>query len=346
MILRRILELFAIPLLILAATHCSMLNPEENEEEGPYLPEYDPIARPAYWDPVWHPSGAFIGFNHVPLTGIHFPWGDKAPGEYEFDWVSRGFWLINADGTNMRRILPSTLQCPAWSPDGEWISFVIDAQIFKMRFIGAEFDTTSLTQLTFEGLNYFPSWSSDGEWIVYDSNFESPSGRQFIWKMRADGNQKDRIGYSASGSTREPNWSLVGQKITFVHFCGGGTYYPEIFTMDIAGTNWERLTSNDVDDESPAYSPDGHRIAYVSRIIPEYPQLWIMNMDRTGQLRLTSEGIDSAYGRPFTWNPASGEIVYTVYRWDEWTAENGVLWIINTQSGKKRQLTFNIIPGR
>lgn len=85
---------------------------------GPPCPSI--VSSPAYNNPIWHPGGEFIGFNHTPLRKITFPYeGCPHLGHNEFDYDSTGFWLINSDGTNMRRIFPYTLQNPAWSPDGE-----------------------------------------------------------------------------------------------------------------------------------------------------------------------------------------------------------------------------------
>ena len=139
------------------------------------------IPEPPYNSPVWHPNGQFIGFNHTPLRNIIYP--NPCNPEQEFAADSTGFWLINSDGTNMRRIFPYTLQNPTWSPDGEWIAFVSGAQILKMRFTGTVFDTTTLIQLTTSGNSYFPAWSPDGQWIVYDRSLADGSGSAGVWIM-------------------------------------------------------------------------------------------------------------------------------------------------------------------
>ena len=144
------------------------------------------IAAPSpYGEPVWHPSGGFIGFNYMPLIRITYPYGEHCQGEYEWKWDSSGYWLIKPDGTNMRRVFPYGLEMVSWSPDGEWIAFGAGAQIYKMRFTGTTFDTTTLTQLTFEGRNFLPAWSpnpgggASEQWIAYDNTicgnaFEPP----------------------------------------------------------------------------------------------------------------------------------------------------------------------------
>jgi TolB protein len=300
------------------------------------------VSSPAYNSPVWHPGGEFIGFNHTPLRKITFPYeGCPHLGRNEFDYDSTGFWLINSDGTNMRRIFPYTLQNPAWSPDGEWIAFSAPSgsehHIFKMKFTGETFDTTTLVQLTSEGRNFFPTWSPDGEWIAFDSNINSPNGMHFIWKMKTDdGSQKIRIAYEPTiGEIRQPNWSPDGKQLVHHRYIGIGT--PEIFTMNILGTNIVRLTYDDNFDSYSEYSPDGLTIAYASDRT-SFAYIFIMDSNGTNRRQLIDDGAD----RAFTWSPDGNNIVYTKFRYDEWSYENGVLWIINIITGGKRQLTFNI----
>jgi len=69
-------------------------------------------------------------------------------------------------------------------------------------------------------------------------------------------------------------------------------------------------------------------------------------MDSTGNnnRQLTTQGVDATFGSPFSWSPDGSSIVYTDYRSNDWTINNGVLWIISPNTGVKKQLTFNIKP--
>jgi Tol biopolymer transport system component len=313
------------------------INGDPPNGEKPPCPPNEIVPTQPYDSPIWHPSGQFIGFNHTPLRRIEYPYQEPCYGVQHFAGDSAGFWLINADGSNMRRIFPYKLLSPAWSPDGLWIAFGLpigdEVHIFKMRFSGATFDTTTVVQLTTEGRNFFSTWSPDGLWLAYDSNSDSPNGMNFIWKMKADGSQKRRIAYEPTqGEIRMPHWSPDGRKIAHIRYLIG-TSSSEIFVMDSSGANPLRLTVNSYTDYYPKYSPDGTKIAFWSS-----GNIWLMDTTGSNQRQLTTRGVDS---RSFTWSPDDTQIVYTRYRSDDWTYANGVLWILGVHSGMEKQLTFN-----
>jgi len=335
-IFRICLGMISIALLLKFLVSCDVNN--NDDDKLPPCPPNDIVSTPPYDSPVWHPSGDFIGFNHKPLLKINYPYGEHCQGVYEWDPQQSGFWLINTDGTNMRRIFPYKLQNPAWSPDGEWIAFVLplgdERHICKMRFNGETFDTTTLVQLTTEGRNFFPSWSPDGQWIAYDSNVDSPNRMKFIWKMKSDGTQKTRIASDPTkGEIREPSWSSDDNKIVHVRY---STEFisTEVFTMDINGGNVIRLTNNTKDDRCPHYV-FGNNIVFWSD-----GNLWMMDSSGSSLKQLSNQRIDYI----FSVSPSEDKVVYTLYEPNNWTYENGTLWILDLTTGEKKQLTFNSKP--
>ena len=284
----------------------------------------------SYWEPAWYPTGEFIGFNHLPLVSITYPDGDNCSGVQHFDVDSLGFWIIRPDGSHMHRIYDQWLQTPQWSPDGQWIAFVKGAQIYKMRFTGNGFDTTSITQLTFTGRNFFPSWSPSGDRIAYDSDVDSDTGLKFIWIMNSDGTSKHRISYEPDqGEHRQPSWSPNGDKIVHVRFIGIGS--SEIFTMDTTGDIVLRLTNNEVDEKYPEYSPDGSYITFVSD-----NKLCHITTSGSEFQQLNEDRIQS-----YSWNPNGTKLVYTKYEPHDWSYSNSTLWLLNYPDGFVEQLTYN-----
>jgi len=95
------------------------------------------------------------------------------------------------------------------------------------------------------------------------------------------------------------------------------------------------------DNRHPRYSPDSSRIAFSSQSVGNYnPDIWNMNADNSNIRQLTTEGTDEY----FDWSPDGKYIVYTSYRAGDWTYANGTLWIVDVETGERRQLTFNGYP--
>ena len=67
-----------------------------------------------------------------------------------------------------------------------------------------------------------------------------------------------------------------------------GATPPELYSMDVDGTDVLRLTWNDVPDGVPRVSPDGSRIVFARTVAGIDQDIWIMNADGSAERRLTS----------------------------------------------------------
>lgn len=140
---------------------------------------------------------------------------------------------------------------PDWSPDGESIVFVSmrsgEVNIYKIDINGEE-----VQQLTNEGSNGGPSWSPDGKRIAFSSNRDGDIV-SWVYVMTADGRRQRGLaqGYN-------PSWAPDGKRIAYtLGIAGSG-----IYVMNAEGKNSRRLTPENTWSENPSWSPDGQWIAY------------------------------------------------------------------------------------
>lgn len=75
-----------------------------------------------------------------------------------------------------------------------------------------------------------------------------------------------------------------GREVLYVSAESGNL---DIWSRDLDTLVTQRLTENPADDSEPTFSPDGERIAFVSRRDDAKGDIWIMNRDGSDQTRLT-----------------------------------------------------------
>jgi len=208
-------------------------------------------------------------------------------------------YVMNADGSNVVQLtrpgeIPYVGQntSPSWSPDGSKILFARSGLLYVMYA-----DGSGKTQLT-QGQTSSPAWSPDGSKIAYT---RTVLGKSYIYVMNADGsnatkltndNTVEGVPYDAKSAAWFPNGEKIAFSATSVEN-SGCCVVPnmDIYVMNKDGTGVNRLTTDLKDDSSPALSPDGSKIAFVSK---RYGFSEIMSMDADGrnQVRLTNYNLD------------------------------------------------------
>jgi Tol biopolymer transport system component len=177
-------------------------------------------------------------------------------------------------------------------------------------------DGAFLTTLTSEiGLyDAEPAWSPDGTRIAFSRWSDAYTAE--IYVMNADGTTQVRI--SPSGTyDAHPTWSPDG-RIAFEHrpgiaWAGGpdSLSVGDIYVMNADGTNRVRLTNppNSLfpHSASPAWSPDGEKIAFMSYSESNTPDIYVINADGTNRVALTN---DSTVDTEPAWSPDGSRVVF------------------------------------
>ena len=125
----------------------------------------------------------------------------------------------------------------------------------------------------------------------------------------------------------------------------------DIYLIQTDGTGLTQLTGNGGITESPAWSPDGSKIAYhffaTTELISKVPyQIWVMNADGSGQTQLTH---DPAGGAWPSWSLDGKQIVFNDW-YNEPLGKYGPaqIYIINADGSDMRRVTngpdYDFIP--
>ena len=247
--------------------------------------------------------------------GLHLTWSPKltwSPDGRRLAFeAGSAIWTIDADGTHLARIA-SHAASPAWSPDGRRVAFtrlgtqenpnwpkhaiwVVNAdgsgmrQLLSLTRLGRELDVSA-------GPNSI-DWSPDGRQIVLMARY---AWWAWIYVVNVDGTNLRRLTENGWACDEDPEWSPDGHRIVYSgtppEERSIGPTTSEIFVMDAAGRTHTRLTRNWVGDDSPTWSPDGTRIAFVRGS----NDIYVMNVDGSGARRLTQTR--AAEGSP-AWQP-------------------------------------------
>ncbi len=209
--------------------------------------------------PAWSPDGTRIAF-------ISDRGGDDSSDRFVF--------VMNSDGSGVRRLAGDRAEAPLWSPDGTRIAFahspnVGDSELFVVGATG-----TGLRQLTRNVHNDFnPSWTPDGR-ILFTSN---RAERVVLEAANADGTGRRTIVSSLNDYDLRAKWSPDGRRLVLSSSRDGDA---DLYIVSATGGQLTPLTRNRrIDDVDPAWSPDGARIVFVRRLNDDTAQLLVMRAD-------------------------------------------------------------------
>lgn len=195
-------------------------------------------------------------------------------------------YVADADGENAQAALGGSqpIISPSWSPDGRSLAYVSFEKGKAIVFVQNTSTGARREIAAFRGSNSAPAFSPDGSRIAVTLTRD---GNSQLYVMGADGGGLKRVSYS-SGIDTEAAWSSDGASIFFVSDRGGG---PQIYRMGAAGGETpQRITFSGSYNISPAPSPDGRWLAYITRQSDAF-RVALLELS-SGQVRILSDARD------------------------------------------------------
>ncbi len=157
---------------------------------------------------------------------------------------------------------------PRWSPDGKQIAFLSNHGDGISSLWTMDADGRNARKRTSGIQCQHPSWSPDGQRLIFTANAGDPDEIEICSLSLAEGT-KPEILLRRKGQETEPSLSPDGDKLVFSAISSDESiesrFNTEIWEYDLLTRKERRLTSHAAKDYAPVYSPDGEKIAFVSR---------------------------------------------------------------------------------
>ena len=224
----------------------------------------------------------------------------RAPKGKHDDYAHASTWIMNADGSQARALIPHgafgwKLQAhPEWSPDGRQIALVggstSNPQIFLVDAQGRNpFRLTRNARGGNRGgTNIDPSWRPDGEYLLFigcprawclRSSYE-------VYRIRKDGSEETRLTFNDKPDYDpyySPDTSGTGGTIAWLENTGGLLHW-SIRRMNTDGNQVRTVIDDGGINSKPAWSIDSQWI-YFHRLPPGIAgnfNVWRIRPDGSG----------------------------------------------------------------
>ncbi len=173
------------------------------------------------------------------------------------------------------------------------------------------------------------SWSPDGQWIAYVAS-KGYMDIVDIYKTRIDGTETEQITFGPNDKA-EIAWSPIGDYIAYVE---PAPYSSDICIVNIDSGDTRKLTYGII-AISPAWSPDGQAIAFLSSEDGKNNIWKLMMMDADGR-NIRQIG-DSYAGRGrISWSPDGDKLAFTS------SGNCGEIFTINSDGSDPRKVTHTV----
>ena len=226
---------------------------------------------------------------------------------------------VAVDGSDVREITQppeggvAADGSPSVSPDGKTIAFsrAIPGESPHIYLVGI--DGSGLRRLTQGNLAEIqPVWSPDGTRIA----FSRAAGEHFdLFVAGADGSGLTQLTHTPIADEDSCTWSPNGRQLAFTRFQKDDE---DVLAINVDGTEQHPLIRGRHDDASPAWAPEGARIA-----ITRDGRIAVFTFEHFKVALLTKAGTKDTGPN---WSPDGSRIVFT--------RDPGTIYVMNADGSK------------
>lgn len=275
--------------------------------------------------PSWSPDGSRVAFTRMGSDG--------------------GLFVMNADGSDERRIIGGYAHRSDWSPDGTRLTFMWLAQGLsadpgaqpRAEVVVVDADGSDLLNISDHPAlpgeataDSFPLWSPDGTQILFHHEADTTPGRSRVpqsglYIVNADGSDPRQVDTGAIKvflDVPENTWSPDGRSLTVRG--GLDPDDPEaegIYEVPLDGSPSERLTPVELSPVSVFdWSPDGGRLAFAAFVssarragaAPASNVDLFVFESRSGNVRAVAETPETLEWAPI-WSPDEQQLLHVSF---------------------------------
>ena len=326
--------------------------------------------------PAWSPSGEQLAFlrgklgSANPMTGsddaavyLVSPLGGSerklanvpGAGLFPLSWSPNGKWLAFArpsgksagvyllpiEGGEPRQIThtsaPLVDSSPLFSPDGRGLAYSRCTSDWVCDLYVQELDSAQVPRggprrIT-QQQTYFRGVTWVGDSLVYSGSL-SVGLLHYLWRVNASGSGVPERLEIAGVHATFPTFSPAANRLAFVR----SNRNRDIWRYKTGGEH-ELLLSSSLDEDSPQFSPNGEKIAFVSSRSARAYDIWVANADGSNPVQLTNQ-IGRFQGSA-RWSPDGRWIAFDSQPPDGRQA----IYVIDATGGRPRKLDLGPYQG-